>query len=118
MIENRRPVLRAHVRSLPIHLRWVVHMPKRFDESFVAHFFWIKRQLNNFSMPCPICAHFLVRRILRLSSAVSDNCIFHSRNHPELRFHSPKASRRKRRNLTHLSLLRSILSFKLNSSQL
>src|SRR5579859_3589135 len=111
MIENRRSVLCSDVRSLPVHLCRIVHVPERFHQRFVTHFRRVKRHLHHFRMPCPIRADFLVRWLLGLSPAVPDNRIFHAWDHPELRFDSPKATRRKRCNFTHFPLpLSSILS--------
>src|SRR5882724_1733803 len=116
MKENRRPILRPKIRSLPVRLRRVVHVPEPFHQRLVTHLLGIERHLHHFRVPRRVRAHFLVRRVLFLSSAVPHNRLFNSRNHPELRLHSPKTSRRKRRNLTHFPLPRFILPTKLKSS--
>src|SRR5579859_7371264 len=102
MNENRRPVLCPEVRSLPVHLRRIVHVPECFHQRLVTHLLRIKRHLHHFRVPRRIGADFLVRRIFRLPSAVSHQRVLNPRNHPELCLHSPKASRRKRRQFTHL----------------
>src|SRR5882724_4206879 len=110
MEENRRPVLCSKIRSLPVHLRWVVHVPKCFHQRLVTHLLRIKRHLHHFRMPRRIGTDLFVRRIFRLPSAVSHQRLLNSRNHPELRLHSPKTSRRKRCQFTHLLLPVSILT--------
>src|SRR6267154_3181878 len=104
MEENRRPVLCSKIRSLPVHLRWIVHVPKRFHQLLVTHFRWIERHLHHFRMPRRIGADLFVRRIVRLPSAVSHQRLLNSRNHPELLLDSPKTSRRKRCQFTHVLL--------------
>src|SRR6267154_2194131 len=110
MEENRRPVLRSKIRSLPVHLRWIVHVPKGFHQRLVTHILRIKRHLHHFRMPRRIGADLFVRWIFRLPSAVSHQRFLNSRNHPELRLHSPKTSRRKCCQFTHLLLPFSILT--------
>src|SRR5438105_13352687 len=104
MEENRCPVLRSKIRPLPIYLRWIVHVPERFHQRLVTHLLRIKRYLHHFRMPRRIGTDLFVRRIFRLSSAVSHQRFLNSRNHPELLLDSPKASRRKRCQFTHVFL--------------
>src|SRR5438552_8424288 len=104
MEKNRRAILFSKVRSLPVHLCRIVHVPKRLHQRFVFHLRRIKRHLYHFRVPSRVCAHILIRRTLRLPAAVTHQHIFYSRNHPELRLDSPKASRSKRRQFTHLLL--------------
>src|SRR5438105_6932976 len=104
MEENRCPVLRSKIRPLPIYLRWIVHVPERFHQRLVTHLLRIKRYLHHFRMPRRIGTDLFVRRIFRLSSAVSHQRFLNSRNHPELLLDSPKASRRKRCQFTHVLL--------------
>src|SRR5260221_7153270 len=107
MEENCCPVLRSKIWSLPVLLRWIVHVPKRFHQRLVTHLLRIERHLHHFRVPRRIGADLFVRRIFRLPSAVSHQRLLNSRNHPELRLHSPKTSRRKRCQFTHVLLPRS-----------
>src|SRR5580692_1188175 len=110
MKENCRPVLRAKVRPLPVHLRRVVHLPEHFQQLFVAHLGRIKGYLHNFGVPRLIRTNILVRGIQRLAAAVTHSRLDYPRHLLKCSFNSPEATRPKRCNLCHWLLLTESIS--------
>src|SRR5258708_35759604 len=92
MKENRCAVLCAEVRSLAVYLRWVVNLPKSFQQLFVSHFRGIKSYLHDFRMPCFIRTNVFVRRIRHLSPAVAYGGVDHSRHGLKRSFNAPETT--------------------------
>src|SRR5258708_34599437 len=101
MKENRCAVLCAEVRSLAVYLRWVVNLPKSFQQLFVSHFRGIKSYLHDFRMPCFIRTNVFVRRIRHLSPAVAYGGGNHFRQGLKRCLNTPKTPSSKRRYLSH-----------------
>src|ERR1043166_6080835 len=85
----------------PIHLRRIMHVPERIDQSCVAHLLRIKFNLHHFRVACLIRANIFVRWIFGMAIAVAHDSVDHSRNHPELHFHSPETPSGKRSEFSH-----------------
>src|SRR6266568_6658450 len=101
MKENRCAVLCPEVRSLAVHLRWVVSLPESFQQLFVSHFRGIKSDLHDFRVPGFIGTNIFVSRIRDLSAAVAYCGVDHSRNALKRCFNAPETSCSKSRNLCH-----------------
>src|SRR5271155_260429 len=112
MKENRRTVLLAKVRSLPIDLSRVVHGPERIQEFLVTQFLGVESYLHYFRMSGGVRADILVRWVVGFSPAIAHDRVDHSGNAAKRRFNSPKTSGTKRRYLLHLL---SSLHFSLSS---
>src|SRR5262245_50980696 len=101
MREDCRAVLRAKVRALTIHLRWVVHIPKGVDESLVADLGRVESDLDDFGVAGFFAADVLVRRVLRVAIAVADRSVNYSWDHSEFDFDSPEATGRESSSFCH-----------------
>src|SRR6266704_3053771 len=101
MTENRRAVLRAEVRTLAIHLRRVMHLPKHIQQLSVIHSCRIKSHLYHFRVPGFVRAYVFVSWIRHLPAAVADGGINYTGHALKRRFHAPEAPRCKSRNLRH-----------------
>src|SRR6266702_8632355 len=101
MKENRRAVLRTEVRTLAIHLRRVMHLPKHIQQLFVIHFCRVKSHLYHFRVPGFVRAYVFVSRIRRLPAAVAHSGVNYTGHALKRRFHAPEAPRSKSRNLRH-----------------
>src|SRR6266852_1309900 len=101
MKDNRRAVLRTEVRTLAIHLRRVMHLPKHIQQLFVIHFCRVKSHLYHFRVPSFVRAYVFVSRIRHLPAAVARGGINYTGHALKRRFHAPEASRSKSRKLRH-----------------
>src|SRR6185369_11966257 len=103
--ENRRAVLRAIVRPLPVHLRRIMHLPERIQQFLVADLLRIKRYLHHLGVPGLVRANILVCRIGHIPAAISGLRRNHARDSLKISLDPPKASRTKSSNLTHVFAL-------------
>src|SRR6266700_8425721 len=101
MKENRRAVLRADVRPLPVHLRRVMRLPERIEQLFITQLRRIERNLHHFRVSRFARANILVRRLGHLSTTVAHRGIDHPRNALKCRLHSPETPRSKCCRLCH-----------------
>src|SRR5579872_3346232 len=105
MKEDRRSVLRPKIRSLPVHLRRVMHLPEHIEQLLVAHFRRIKRHPHHLGMPRLVRANIFVGGIHRFAAAVPHCRINHSRHLLKSCFNSPEAPCSECRNFLHFLLL-------------
>ena len=71
MVKNGGAILLSEVRTLAIHLCWVVHFPKRIKQLFVADFGRIKRNLNHFGVAGGVGTNVLVRGIFCVAAGIT-----------------------------------------------
>src|SRR5262249_41603329 len=102
-------ILRAVVRALAIHLRGIVHLPKRIEQPLVANRCGIKGDLYDLRMTGLVRANVLVRRVNNVPAAVSRLRFDHPRYLAEVCFNSPEASGSERSNLCHFAPLFTLL---------
>src|SRR6185312_4898164 len=60
VVEDRRPVLRSHIRALAIGGGRVVVVPEDVEQRVVAHQCWIELDLDHFGVSGGVAAHFFV----------------------------------------------------------
>src|ERR1041385_1610858 len=60
--EYRRTILRAHVRTLPIELRWIVEFEEPLQQLMVSDAFGIEGDANGFRVAGATGAHLLIAR--------------------------------------------------------
>src|ERR1700675_1162651 len=101
MKENRRAVLRAEIRSLAVHLRWVMSLPENVEQLFVTHFCRIERHLQNFRMAGFVRANGFVIRFRRFPAPVPYGGINHPRHALKRCLHAPETPRSESRYLCH-----------------
>ena len=65
MKEDRSAVLSTPIRTLPVHLRGIVILPKDFQQIVILHLGGIKLYLYGFRVAGAICADFFVGWIAR-----------------------------------------------------
>src|SRR6266571_1462414 len=104
MKENRRAVLRADVRPLPVHLRRVMRLPEGIEQLFITQLRRIERNLHHFRVSRFARANILVRRLGYLSATVAHRGIDHSWDALKRRLHSPEAPRSKCCRFSHKNL--------------
>src|SRR5271156_1757631 len=100
MIKNRRPVLRAHVRPLPVHCSRVMTLPENRQQLQIRNLLRIKLHFHRLRVPGPSRANLFVIRILRRPARITHGSRSHPRHLPKRVLHSPKTTSRKRR-LSH-----------------
>ena len=100
MSENCRAVLRSEVRSLAIHLGWVV-LSKNIEQLFIAHLCWIERHLHDFCVSGLVGAHIFVGGIRCFLRRCSPRPCQSLRDLLECRFTPQKQPAPRVRNLWH-----------------
>src|SRR5580692_11488906 len=95
MIKNRRPVLRPHIRPLPVHRSRVVTLPENRQQFQIRNLLRIKLYVHRLRMPSAPRANLFVVRVLRRPARITHSSRCHSRHLPKRSLHSPKTPRRK-----------------------
>ena len=88
--ENRRTILRADVRALPIGSGWVVHFPESVEELFVADSRGVKGYLDGLCVSGAARAYVAISRIFHRSAYVTDRSIRDTFDFAERGFHTPE----------------------------
>lgn len=91
-VENLASVLRTDVRTLSVGLCRIVDFKKQFAQIGVGGLFSIKLHEGSFGMSCGVCLHFLIRRVLFVTSDVAYLRADHSFSPLKLMLCSPEAS--------------------------
>src|SRR5258708_8522173 len=73
MEENRTAILRAEVRSLAIHLSWVVSLPECIQQLFLTQYCPVEVHLHYLRGPGFIGANIFLRGVCHLSAAVASS---------------------------------------------
>lgn len=94
-IENRRSIIVADVRALPVKLRRVVHPKKLLAERFVTHFIGIEFYQHGLGMSGGMRTDLLVGRVLDMAAGIAGCRLDHARYLVKIKLHAPEASRRK-----------------------
>lgn len=91
-VKNLASVLRTDVRTLSVGLCRIVDFKKQFAQIGVGGLFSIKFHEGSFGMSCGVCLHFLIRRVLFVTSDVAYLRADHSFSPLKLMLCSPEAS--------------------------
>src|SRR3989344_3001337 len=83
-------ILSAYIRTLPVHLGWVVHPKKLHYKSFIADLLAIIGYLDGFSVPCFLIADLLVTGVLYFAADVSHFGFNDSGHLVKVVLHSPE----------------------------
>src|ERR1700730_10775606 len=97
--------LRTKIRTLPLYLCGVVHLPERIQQPLIAKLQRIECDLYHLCMTGLVRADIFVSWILRVTAAIANRGVDHSRNIAERRFDPPKTSCSKCRCFVHGRLL-------------
>src|ERR1700681_4041542 len=104
MKKNSCAILSAEVRSLTVHLRGIVGLPKDIKELLVRHFRRLKGHLHDFRMPRFVGAHVLIGRIDRMPVRIAHRGVDYAAQLAKSLFHTPKASSSESCDLVHFIL--------------
>jgi len=104
--ENRRAILRTHIRPLAIDGRWIVAAPEDIEQLGEADFLRIKRHLHGFGMSGAVAADLAIGGIGLGPAGIAYLRFEDSRDLSESRFDAPETAGRECRLLrAHLSNL-------------
>src|SRR5262249_28238219 len=78
VVEDRRAVLRAVVRSLTVELRGIVQLPERVEQLIVGYFLRIVGELHDFRVSGSVRADIFVRGIVERAAQITDARIDHA----------------------------------------
>src|ERR1051325_1029558 len=92
VVKDRRTVLRAHVRTLPVERGGIVIIPEYLQQVMVAENLRIIRDFNHFRVTSSIGADVLIGRIFGASTHVADLSGFHPGQTSKGSFHAPKTA--------------------------
>src|SRR5262249_19150196 len=95
--EDRRAVLIADVRALPVELRRVVQLPERVQQLVVGHLLGVELDEHGLGVAGRVAADLLIRRWVRAPARVPDGRLDRAGNLPEAPLAAPEAPRRERR---------------------
>ena len=90
--EDGRAILRAPVRSLAVERRGIVQLEERVEQFFVAHFFRVEIDLDDFRVAGLIGAHVLISRAVMRSALVAHGRRRHAGDGRKRSLHAPKTS--------------------------
>ncbi len=105
LIKNGGPVLRAHIRALPINLRGIVDFKEQLGEFLVGNLGRIIRHAHGFGVARASRAHVLVGGVGRASAGVAGLGIADARHGLKGILHAPEAAPGEDRFLGALALL-------------
>ena len=90
--EDRRAVLRTNVGPLTVERGWIVHVPKRIEQLFIADGVGIEINLDGLCMTGVIAAHFFIGRVGRCPTAITNSRIDNTANTSEMRLDAPETT--------------------------
>jgi uncharacterized protein len=92
MEENRRPILVADVRSLPVQRGGVVITPEDFEQVVIADDLGIEGDLDHFGVAGAIRANVFIGGVVDLAAGIADRRGFDARETPKRSFDAPKTA--------------------------
>ena len=92
MIKNRRAILRANVRTLPVERGGIVRLPEHRQHFFEGKFCRVKIHLDHLGMPRAACADLFVCGIGHLTTHVAGGHFCDALDTLVNRLHTPKTS--------------------------
>jgi hypothetical protein len=92
MREDDGAVLRAHIRTLPVQRRRIVHAEKHLEQIVIADLLRIEGDLHDLCMSGRSGTHLLIRGVRARAARIAGDDALHAAQLAEERIDAPEAS--------------------------